>query len=409
MPGDTLLINDGVYSQQIAPNIRNGAPGKPITIRAINDGAVTIDAKGAFTPVKLGDNWGPNGNIDRYFVVEGLIARNGLLSNFGVKGSNNVLRRVSSYDVSTDENSQAILLWGSDNLVEDCIAAGTGRYMINVFGGGGVEASGNTIRRCYVRWDSWQGKRFCGVLWPNGNNLGLYNSSNGIVENTFAHGRALTGIFMQANHESAAANNNQLLGNVAILSGRDYDGSPWDYRYPGGAFPSRPKPTYNPYGGGSCDDGVLEWGWGGERLGLSIWGQGTILNPVIRDNLSANNMGVGFHIGTAGGPGPQNLTIDRLRAYGNGAGAPWHETHEYGPNIHLGGLAPSQVKIVNSDIDASPWDNSGAPRLTTRYVNGVLTDIPLLPFPMEKRGLDEMGISISDLWRKALDDAGLAK
>ena len=189
-PGDRLLLLDGIYTESttgvVQPNIRNGEPGKPITIKALNDGKAVIDGEGRDIPVRLGENWGPDGPIGDWFVVEGLVARNGTLSSIRLEHANhNVLRRVSAYDADPDDNSLAIgIAWSDHNLVEDCVAAGTGRYMINVF-----TSSDNTIRRCFTMWQQWDGRHFCGVSWPNGNNVGVYNSSNTTVENVIAYGR----------------------------------------------------------------------------------------------------------------------------------------------------------------------------------------------------------------------------
>ena len=229
-PGDTLLLLDGTYTAattgMVQPDIRNGEPGKPITIKALNDGKAVIDGEGRNIPVRLGENWGPHGPIGNWFVVEGLVARNGTLSNFRIEhGNHNVLRRISAYNASLDENALAIaIVWSDDNLVEDFVAAGTGRYMANVF-----TSSGNTLRRGFTMWQQWDGRHFCGVSWPNGNNVGVYNSSNTTVENVIAYGRGLTGIFIQANDDAAVADNNQVLGSMALLQGADYDGSPWTY------------------------------------------------------------------------------------------------------------------------------------------------------------------------------------
>ena len=144
---------DGTYTEAttglVQPNVRNGQPGNPITIKAINDGQAVIDGQGENYPVRLGDNWGPHGAISDWFVVEGLVARNGGLGAIRIeKGNHNVLRRVSAYNASPDDNSLVLAInWGSDNLVEDCVVAGTGRYMINVF-----TSNNNTVRRCFTQW-----------------------------------------------------------------------------------------------------------------------------------------------------------------------------------------------------------------------------------------------------------------
>jgi hypothetical protein len=73
-PGDTLILLDGIYYQRLNPNRRNGEPGNPITIRALNDGQAIIDGEYQRVPIKLGNTWpGPIGN---YFVIEGIVARN---------------------------------------------------------------------------------------------------------------------------------------------------------------------------------------------------------------------------------------------------------------------------------------------------------------------------------------------
>ena len=43
---------------------------------------------------------------------------------------------------------------------------------------------------------------------------------------------------------------------------------------------------------------------------------------------------------------------------------------------------------------------AGGAQLDYRYVNGVKTDTPVLPWPMEGRGLAELGISISAIWQE---------
>ena len=163
-PGDTLLVMDGTYTESIAPNVRNGQSGLPITVRALNDGKAVIDGQGQRRPVQLGDNWGSNGGpIGDWYVVEGIVARNGTDTVIHVKGNNNVLRRVSAYNANLDVNSSVVLLWGNNNLVEDAVAAGTGRYMFEIYQG-----SGNTLRRVFAQWEQWDGRQFCGVQWPHG-------------------------------------------------------------------------------------------------------------------------------------------------------------------------------------------------------------------------------------------------
>jgi hypothetical protein len=403
-PGDTLLLLDGTYTASttgvIQPNVRNGEPGKPITIKALNDGKAIVDGQGEQIPVRLGENWGPQGAIGNWFVVEGIVARNGTTSNFRIEhGNNNVLRRISAYDADADDNSNAIgVIWSDNNLVEDCVAAGTGRYMINIF-----MSDHTTVRRCFTMWQRWDGRAFCGVSWPNGNNVGVYNSSNTTVENVIAYGRALTGIFIQANDDDAVANNNQILGSMALLQGRNYDGSRWRYGAGVDQPVSRPGPTANSYGP-PCDENITQWPWGDQRTGFQLWGQGELHDNVFRDILATGNMGTGWGSKHPGGPGPVGTVIDHATIYGNGGDLPSWESAQ-GGDIFVdrrdtvlsgGGLAVTNSRIANSE-----WVSQGkGARFQYRYMDRRLTNQHLLPWPMEKRIGTELGISVTKLVEK---------
>ena len=404
-PGDTLLLMDGTYTKAttglVQPNIRNGLPGQPITIKALNDGQAVIDGQGENYPVRLGDNWGPHGAISDWFVVEGLVARNGGLGAIRIeKGNHNVLRRVSAYNASTDDNSLVLAInWGSDNLVEDCVVAGTGRYMINVF-----TSNNNTVRRCFTRWDSWDGRNFCGVNWPNGNNVGVYNSDNTTIENVIAYGRSLTGIFIQANDASVTANNNQILGSMALLQGRDYDGSVWTYGSGQSQPTSRPGPTHNPYGP-ACDNGITQWSWGSSRTGFELWGQGELHDNVYRDILATGNVGVGFGAMHPSGPGSVGTVVDHATLTNNGAELQDWEKKQ-GGNIYIGS---GDVTVTNSRIDGSQWAAQGeGARFQYRYVDRTLTDQPLWPWPMEGRAQRELDVSVNEIAAKYANTYGFS-
>ena len=378
-PGQTLCIGDGTYTESIQPNVRNGEPGKPITIRALNDGAVTIDGQGVRIPVRLGENYGNNGPIGNWYVVEGIVARNGTIANYRIEhGNNNVLRRVSAYDASPDENSHSIsIVWSDNNLVEDFIAAGTGRYMVDIFTG-----TGNTVRRGLAMWQRWDGKRFCGVSWPNGDNVGVYNSSDSTVENVIAYGRALTGIFIQANDDAAVANNNQVLGSMALLQGADYDGSYWTYGTGQRQPTSRPGPITNPYGE-PCPDNVTQWSWGGHRTGLSLYGQGTLKDNVFRDVVAADNVGVGFQALQPYSAGVKsNNVVERATIYGNGSSIePWERAQ--GGQVYVG-MNGVTVRTDGAQIG--------------RYVDRVKQPGPV--WEMQGRALSELGVDVAALWKR---------
>lgn len=384
-PGDTVLIDDGVYNQKLQP-ITNGTQSKPIVIRAINDGKVVINGGGNSIPVDLQKNW---------YILDGLVVRNGFENVLKITGQHNVVKRSTFYDADTNWNSQVVLVWGDYNTLEDIAAGGTGRYMIDVY-----SSSNNVVRRAFAMWRSWDGKNFCGVQWPNGNNIGVYNSNHTIIENSIAYGRSLTGIFYQANDDSTSANGNKILGSIAVLQGKDYDGTAWDFGTGEYQPTSRPGPTVNPYGA-PCDNNVLYWEWGYSRAGFSAWGQGEVKDNIVADSIFVDNEGVGVSYGQPydAGAKSNNQTV-RVTSRDNwDAGYPWWEGNWKAGYPNMGNLYIGMGGVndpTDSKIAKSPYNNGQGARIPVmRYENGVLTSAPLKPWPMEQRILTEMGVSVN--------------
>ena len=386
-PGDVLCLRDGTYTETIEPRT-NGTASAPITIRALNDGKATIDGRGARRPVQLGTN---NQAVGDWFVIEGLVLRNGTDAVLHVRADHNVFRRVSVYDADTNLNSSPLLLWGSNNTVEDCIVGGAGRFLVNVYGGGGATATGNTVRRCFVKWTGWEGKNFCGIHWPGVFGMGAYNSSGGTFENNIIYGRMLYNFIIQANTSSASASNNAVLGNISLLAGKDYDGSLWHYGSPTWPKLTRPQPTRDAVDGRSCDTSVADLSWAGQRAGFKFFGQGILRDNVFRDNLAADNAGLGFHYSNPGGGQYGGSVIDRMTLVGNGADSPAADGGKGAQAIF-----PPGIPCTNCRIGAA---GTGGARLG-RYVDRVPTGQPLTPWPMESRALAELGVSVNGIIRE---------
>jgi hypothetical protein len=152
-PGKTLCLLDGLYQGPAslidpgrnAPGL-SGTNGNPITIRALNDGAVMLDGQFTRQAVYF--------NANSWWVLEGFNARHGnaagviYLSN---GSSHNVMRRFVAWDATIDANNGVILhsRGSSYNLYEDCAAFGTARKIA----GAGQTSVGNTYRRCWFRWE----------------------------------------------------------------------------------------------------------------------------------------------------------------------------------------------------------------------------------------------------------------
>jgi hypothetical protein len=122
---------------------------------------------------------------------------------------------------------------------------------------------------------------------------------------------------------------------------------------------------------------------------------------VFRDVLAADNVGVGLSVAHPYGPGAAGTVVDHATLYGNGAYLTATEAAEgaaAGGQIMLDG---SDVTITNSRIADSEWASQGeGARLTHRYVDGVLTRTPLLPWPMEGRIRAELGVSVREIVRR---------
>src|SRR5262245_31493603 len=145
--GSVGCLLDGTYPTLSPPSGTSGDSGKPITLRALNDGAVLVDGGGSRIPIWLnGNNW---------LVVEGMDAANSVLGGggngtaIGVKGSNNnVFRRVCTWN-GGDQN---ILLWdSSNNLLEDVCAFGQASQSLSEFG----LSTRNIYRRVWATWDGF--------------------------------------------------------------------------------------------------------------------------------------------------------------------------------------------------------------------------------------------------------------
>src|ERR1043165_8728786 len=132
--GKTLCLFDGVYqggaSMITPPPGLNGAAGRPITIRALNEGGVTLDAQfaaGRF-PISFLNN--------RYWTVEGVNAKNGNPTVVRLEDSDNIIiRRVVAWDTSFSATSAVFLNWQKttktgENLVEDSAFFGIGTITV---------------------------------------------------------------------------------------------------------------------------------------------------------------------------------------------------------------------------------------------------------------------------------------
>jgi hypothetical protein len=151
---------------------KSGTSGNPITIRALNDGGVLLDAQhnGYAVTMNTDNHW---------FVVEGINAKNGLEGVLQFRGTDNVMRRVIGWDGTVGQaDSNIIKIRGDRSRAVDC--AGWGVNSRKIFDGaqeGNVDTAG--FKRC---WGEWNG-------WPNGGSVPVntlqigYNTTHQLFEN----------------------------------------------------------------------------------------------------------------------------------------------------------------------------------------------------------------------------------
>jgi hypothetical protein len=411
--GDTLVLLDGVYRQTLSPNLPPLDPADPqyVTIRAKNDGKAVLDGEGVRVPVQLLGH-----RSAAYVILEGLVARNGATYVWDIRNHHVIVRRSSGYDAGLDDNSSVFVVVSHDVLLEDCVAAGTGRKMFLIYNG-----ARNTIRRCFGYWQRHDSREFCG-WWPYGAAFEIYDSPDNIIENSVGYARAASWQFYVKtdNALTVLSVNNKVLGNMAVLSARGPDGAVLAWP------PPRPRPT-------TCNQpgSLTNFDWGDVRTGFDIYAGGPLRDSLFQDNLAYGSAARGLAVnGRCGRPCPGEFTgnvLRRFTAFANGIDNPDSDVGIYGgrdtdatqADLDLfaatGGLRIDRVFQSWPDYPTgtrvfTSLTGEGA-RLRHRYVDGVLMDgsggrpaEPLWPWPMEERIQTELGVSVTNLMADIVPD-----
>jgi hypothetical protein len=420
-PGDTLVLMDGTYHQELIPYIA-GDGQRYIYIKAQHDGQAILDGQGERIAINIG-HW----SGQQYIVLDGLVAKNGTMGTVVLEEEAHhiIVRRVSAYDASVDHNGRIILIGQNthDNLLVDCVAMGTGRKAISAY-----NASGNiTIRRCLASSEEWDGRDWPQDAWPWTENIDLYETSNSVIENSISYGQvARYGVTVRAKDGTSwPADNNQILGTMSVFAGLDVRTNPptirdWDNRPGGGTVVNPYVPHY--------------------RVGFMFLGGnpaiGTANNNLFRDVFAYGNGSYGFYLSREDDPynsDPENLTIDHATFTGNTQEetyleetSPTYDSGELGTDIRAEDIEEILARggsISNSRIDKiyheAHWSDpeltedyytdmtgQGA-RLDNRYVDGVLTNKPLWPWPMDSRVEAERGFNVTEKMAQFFDEAGI--
>ncbi|MCF6148006.1 MAG: hypothetical protein E3K37_05050 [Candidatus Kuenenia sp.] len=227
-PGDTLILKDGTYYQPLVVNV-SGTEISPITIKAQNDGKTIIDGQSNKRPCHvLGSVSVPVQDV----IIEGIVCKNSNNDVISVFRSNRItIKRVSAYNAGTGNCMGFSVSFSSSILLEDCTASGSGRNLFNI-----LECQNVTLRRCWGSWESHSGG-------GGGNNcFVLYGSDDCIIENCVgmmdpASDEVVDGVQVWANTGNDTADRNKIYGSIIYgVSGWAYSISSAVHRIEGNRF-----------------------------------------------------------------------------------------------------------------------------------------------------------------------------
>lgn len=360
----------------------SGISGLPITIKALNDGKVNIDGENKYITLKLeGNSW---------FVFEGFNVHHSVDQSSVVtvinNSNNNVFRRIIGWEAGFGN----VNIWNfrnaSNNLIEDCAGWGSARKIF----GSTQNANNNTFRRCFGRWEG------CITEGPKKIFTLSYNSFGNTAENCIATWDSL-----------------KMPESYNVLN---YDGSIYLDEATGNPIPMTNYTVYNPEGMISHD------GWD------APYSENDEANIKVLGCISYIKQNQKFHNFTKRPwAGPLNFSIKKVEIKDCVTFIEPGPNHQWVQNGKIDdgyGAVPLLNKVSNitriggviNPIDTNGWTSqnnysspnctqitstggsiidpngsiSGGAVIKKRYVNGVLTNEDLWPWPMNQRIIDAM-------------------
>ena len=399
--GDELILADGIYYQTLDITIL-GTSLNPILIKAMNDGQATVDGEGIRKPGIIGRS---GSNFDSYIEIEGIIFKNARSGTndavFHVWNNYNTFRRCSFYFAESGSNQHGLAFAHSThNLAEDCIAAYVKRHCFMSWDDNGLDTY-NTFRRCFAT--GYHPDRSDSMAISHYN---IYGASFDVVENCIGwYGTQNYGISI---HSQTGANykcnNNKVYGSIFLGAGKVsqsiwYEGVGVSVNHPGGSAPKNIE----------IHDCISSEN---QMHGFNIGEQGRTENTIVNHCTMTKNESYAFRC-------KDPLTIIKNSIYYNNENG-FHDTYQEGSysymnnfgNVNNNGV-PSGENWPNS-ISIDPLiDSSGlvipsnspcygtgefgsdiGANICKRYVQGVLTNDDLWPWPMQDRILSELGIDL---------------
>jgi hypothetical protein len=338
-PGKTLCLLDGVYTNgnsMIRPwPYLSGVQGNPITVRAINDGAVLIDGQSNNVPLAL--------HYNDYWVIEGMNLANSSsdVAVLYAGADYNIIRRVVAWNAADANTGVFGIHYNTGNLLEDVAGFGTARKIFQA----SYYSNSLTIRRA---WGMWNRSTFgaWGMDWPKMTYSIAYENYDNTCENCIAT--------QDIDADSRTDSLYSLLG------------TDW--------FPGSDNKCANSRYLGSIAYTTPEQNTSFAFALHSSQGVNCMKFENVAVNLAEGETTASLQDFTAGFPrGHAAWNITEIGAGDSSVGYEWSVSN--------------REKVADVTSATNIWNGGGTmgARICYQYHNGVLTDIPLWPWPMNQR------------------------
>lgn len=386
-PGDNLILLDGTYHQQLNPPL-SGSIGAPITFKAKNKGRAIIEMSSDGSAISV---YSSTSYTRSYLVFDGLIARgHGEYPAININSADNVTEEQMTNNITVKNtgafgsvnltNGMVISLGNNlrDSLFEDIWAYGFGRKALQIFGSFNI-----TVRRAVIRYDYWDGSSYK----PNDPRTSFsgYNTMDSIFENIIAIDSAPTPPNRSADRAAFTASGNLTPAIVSGSARNKYLGLLSLNNYGNGI-------EVNGGSGGPNTDLFFKnlIFWDTQYYGVNIQGndQGSIFSNITTGSSGAS----GFRINPSPNYPITNESILNCFSTGNnGYGFYYPETSvdEFMNNTAISNsigssiepmYAPTMTYLVNPQ---TVQGHERGAKILNRYIDGVLTNDSLWPWPNE--------------------------
>jgi hypothetical protein len=393
--GDTLIVQNGTYTNASPPSGKQGTASAPITLQAAVDGGSVISGTLSLVNVAYLNFTGfkvtsPNASVYARSAGRGLVTHHV------------AFRRCGFQTTTTAEDGGVDFSDGTHHmLIEDSWAWGGGRYTISCYGGPGgsppnLGCDYNTYRRIVIRM---------GPASSAGGNpeasLALYYASNNIVENVIAvdgvqdSDSSNAAFYLTAHGEPPQVSGNKFYGVIAMNN----RGEGWylDHNGTGGENELRNSILWKNGGGAislyasmpnQCANNIIDHVTaGGTGNGSDAYWNGCN-GTTVNSSIFMNAVSYGMKQSPGGGStGVHNYNLM------------WSNTAGDYDNISSGTkdiLANPQLKYLTRVEAVTPCSSAGeggtncGADVTFRYQDGAPTATPLWPWPNEARIYKDM-------------------